>query len=168
MKTIQERLRDACNGKPAKIQWPHRLLHEAADALDSADALHMVAVEFVNDWKKGEFELPKLAKCDADTISLRCEDYRRGKRKEEMSESNKPLVPSEAKLKAIDLSWLWIAEALHHRTRAESAERELAAVKQENEKLRKVVEAAKRVSDYNTIKEPEKNFISPHGNRTLH
>ena len=81
MKTIQERLREACNGKPAKIQWPHRLLHEAADALDSADALHMVAVEFVNDWKKGEFELPKLAKCDADTISLRCEDYRRGKRK---------------------------------------------------------------------------------------
>ena len=29
------RLREACNGHPsAKIKWPHRLLHDAADAIE--------------------------------------------------------------------------------------------------------------------------------------
>jgi hypothetical protein len=36
--TLQDRLRDNCNGKPATIAWPHRILHEAADALDAAQA----------------------------------------------------------------------------------------------------------------------------------
>lgn len=34
-----ERVRAACNGHPhAKIAWPHRILHEAADALSSQAA----------------------------------------------------------------------------------------------------------------------------------
>lgn len=32
------RLRNACVGKPAKIPWPHRLLHEAADTIEAAQA----------------------------------------------------------------------------------------------------------------------------------
>lgn len=32
---IAKRLRDACVGHPcAKIPWPHRLLHDAADEID--------------------------------------------------------------------------------------------------------------------------------------
>ena len=36
--TISKRLRDECIGNPATIPWPHRILHEAADALDLYDA----------------------------------------------------------------------------------------------------------------------------------
>ena len=37
---LTERLRAACNGHPhAKIPWPHRILHEAADAIEQRDAL---------------------------------------------------------------------------------------------------------------------------------
>lgn len=28
------RLREACNGKPAKIEWPHRVLHDAANEIE--------------------------------------------------------------------------------------------------------------------------------------
>ena len=31
---IVERLRGSCVGTPAKIEWPHRLLHEAADEIE--------------------------------------------------------------------------------------------------------------------------------------
>jgi len=32
---LVERLRQACSGHPvAKIAWPHRILHEAADAIE--------------------------------------------------------------------------------------------------------------------------------------
>ena len=35
---IADELRKACSGHPhAKIAWPHRLLHRAADALDAKD-----------------------------------------------------------------------------------------------------------------------------------
>lgn len=38
MADLVERLRAACNGHPhAKIEWPHRILHEAADALEAAE-----------------------------------------------------------------------------------------------------------------------------------
>lgn len=33
-KDIVERLQEACVGKPAKIPWPHYLLHEAADEIE--------------------------------------------------------------------------------------------------------------------------------------
>lgn len=37
MVEIAKELREACSGHPhANIAWPHRLLHEAADALDAA------------------------------------------------------------------------------------------------------------------------------------
>lgn len=40
MDDLQTRLRAACNGHPAaKIPWPHRLLHEAADEIDRLNAL---------------------------------------------------------------------------------------------------------------------------------
>lgn len=31
---LPERLRDNCNGTPASIQWPHRILHEAAEEIE--------------------------------------------------------------------------------------------------------------------------------------
>ena len=31
---IVEKLRRACNGNPAVIQWPHRGLHDAADEIE--------------------------------------------------------------------------------------------------------------------------------------
>ena len=35
---ILQRLQDACNGNPATIQWPHRLLHDAIDEIKQARA----------------------------------------------------------------------------------------------------------------------------------
>lgn len=53
---IVERLREACVGKPAKIPWPHYLLHEAADeierlrtALAQADLRTGFAMEGIRD-----------------------------------------------------------------------------------------------------------------------
>jgi hypothetical protein len=40
------------------------------------DALHRAAVEFCNDWKKGDFALPRLAALDAEVLIDRCEQYR--------------------------------------------------------------------------------------------
>ncbi len=34
MSDLVERLRAACVGRPAKIAWPHRILHEAADEIE--------------------------------------------------------------------------------------------------------------------------------------
>jgi hypothetical protein len=35
--TLQDRLREACNGHPhTKIAWPHYVLHDSIDALDAA------------------------------------------------------------------------------------------------------------------------------------
>lgn len=35
---LAQRLRDACDGRPhAKIPWPHRLLHEAAEFVDASN-----------------------------------------------------------------------------------------------------------------------------------
>lgn len=46
MTPLAQKLRDACNGHPtAQIPWPHRLLHEAADALD---AVHSALKEISN------------------------------------------------------------------------------------------------------------------------
>ena len=33
--TLPKLLRDACNGQPAVIPWPHRLLHDAADWIEA-------------------------------------------------------------------------------------------------------------------------------------
>lgn len=38
MDNIREQLLGACVGKPAKIPWPHRLLHEAADHIEALEA----------------------------------------------------------------------------------------------------------------------------------
>ena len=36
--SLVERLRKACNGHPhAKIAWPHRVLHEAADRIEALE-----------------------------------------------------------------------------------------------------------------------------------
>ena len=35
---IRQRLLDACVGKPAKVPWPHRLLHDAADYIEALEA----------------------------------------------------------------------------------------------------------------------------------
>ena len=44
--------------------------------LQAANLLHSSAVEFVNDWHKGDFKLCFLAACDVQSISERCEQYR--------------------------------------------------------------------------------------------
>ena len=44
---IVRRLREACVGHPhAKIEWPHRILHEAASALSSLAAVAKAADEY--------------------------------------------------------------------------------------------------------------------------
>lgn len=46
-KTLVERLRAACDGHPhAKIPWPHRVLHEAADRIE-ADAARITMLDAV-------------------------------------------------------------------------------------------------------------------------
>jgi hypothetical protein len=42
---LVKRLRSACNGHPfAKIEWPHRVLHEAADEIERLQSELNVAV----------------------------------------------------------------------------------------------------------------------------
>lgn len=61
------RLRDACVGQPAKIPWPHRLLHDAADAIESlSDAIESLSKDAARiDWladpknEIGNVQLPK-------------------------------------------------------------------------------------------------------------
>jgi len=39
MTDLVERIRGACDGHPhAKIEWPHRILHEAADRIEALEA----------------------------------------------------------------------------------------------------------------------------------
>ena len=50
MNDLIKRLREACNVHPAaKIPWPHRILHEAADAIESlqyeVDAIPAIKAE---------------------------------------------------------------------------------------------------------------------------
>jgi hypothetical protein len=46
MATVAQKLRDLCVGHPAaEVPWPHRTLHEAADALDEA----LAALRLVKD-----------------------------------------------------------------------------------------------------------------------
>jgi hypothetical protein len=64
MSEIKERLKDACNGHPnAIIPWPHRLLHDAIDAIwegekriaeaESASASHLLEIEKLADENRG-------------------------------------------------------------------------------------------------------------------
>lgn len=47
-KDLAVRLRAACNGHPhAKIPWPHRILHEAADSIETLRVAHRHAAERV-------------------------------------------------------------------------------------------------------------------------
>ena len=43
--SVQQRLLDACVGKPAKVPWPHRLLHDGADEIDRLQAVNEELVE---------------------------------------------------------------------------------------------------------------------------
>lgn len=61
MTDIVKRLREACNGKPAKIPWPHRVLHEAADEIERLREIISIAMESIDaDDVIGAYE--KLAK----------------------------------------------------------------------------------------------------------
>lgn len=63
---LAKRLRDACVGHPhAKIPWPHRLLHEAADALDgqgfTEKFMHLKVHEAYAAWQRAnENDVSKL------------------------------------------------------------------------------------------------------------
>jgi len=47
MSDLPERLREVCNGHPAaKINWPHRLLHDAADEIERLNALLEIVWNF--------------------------------------------------------------------------------------------------------------------------
>jgi hypothetical protein len=37
--------------------------------LKAADKMHIAACEFVNDWRKGDFSLSSLARCDANSLA---------------------------------------------------------------------------------------------------
>jgi hypothetical protein len=41
----------------------------------AAERLHVAACEFLNDWKKGDFELPKLAQYDAESLCAAATAY---------------------------------------------------------------------------------------------
>lgn len=43
--SVHERLKAACTGTPAKISWPHRLLHDAADEIARLEAMLAKAKE---------------------------------------------------------------------------------------------------------------------------
>lgn len=49
-------------------------LKDIADAVEALEKVHICAVEFVNDWKKGDFRLDGLAKCDASSLYEACRD----------------------------------------------------------------------------------------------
>jgi hypothetical protein len=46
----------------------------SATLLAAYDRLHVSATEFINDWMKGDFDLPSLAKCDAGDLKEKCLD----------------------------------------------------------------------------------------------
>ena len=54
MSDLPERLREACKGHPvAKINWPHRLLHDAADEIERLRAENhrlRTVLEMVDAW----------------------------------------------------------------------------------------------------------------------
>lgn len=61
-------MRDLLNQDSRRI---NALIHE----INAAKRLHVAAVEFVNDWRKGDFELPSLAQHDANALAQRCDEY---------------------------------------------------------------------------------------------
>ena len=73
---ITQRLRAKCVGRPASIQWPHRLLHDAANHIEKlqAELLHSRAREteyqegFEEGWKAAEKANQKLAKAARDMM----------------------------------------------------------------------------------------------------
>lgn len=53
MSDIKERIKGHMAGKPAKIPWPHRVLHDAVCRIDELEAENKKlreALEFVADW----------------------------------------------------------------------------------------------------------------------
>jgi len=49
---LVKRLRESCHGYPAaEIQWPHRILHEAADAIEALEARVAELEAQVNSWR---------------------------------------------------------------------------------------------------------------------
>ncbi len=52
---MKARLLDACVGKPAKVPWPHRLLHDAVDAIEALEARQEkleAVVEAAREWRQ--------------------------------------------------------------------------------------------------------------------
>jgi hypothetical protein len=43
--------------------------------MSALEKIHVAAVEFLNDWKKGDFELPRLAEHDANALKEACLRY---------------------------------------------------------------------------------------------
>lgn len=52
----------------------------AVDAMDKGDDLYRSAIEFVQDWRKGDFSLCSLAECDAKSLEEACRRYRATRR----------------------------------------------------------------------------------------
>lgn len=67
MSDLPKRLREACNGHPsAAIPWPHRLLHEAADALDR----YLEREAMLTEVFESLFDLRTFEPCDDDDPRL--------------------------------------------------------------------------------------------------
>ena len=43
--------------------------------IKAADQMFYAAVEFLGDWRKGDFDLPKLASCDAEALEVKVKEY---------------------------------------------------------------------------------------------
>ena len=54
------------------------------DLLNHAEELLVMVVEFLNDWAKGDFELPELAKHDAEAMAEKAEKFSRELKKQSL------------------------------------------------------------------------------------
>lgn len=54
-----------------------KLAQQRGDLLNHAEELLVMVVEFLNDWGKGDFDLPELAKHDADAMAEKAEKFSR-------------------------------------------------------------------------------------------
>ena len=65
----------------ACLRTQTKLAQKRGDLLNHAEELLVTVVEFLNDWAKGDFDLPQLAKYDAEVMAEKAEKFSRELRK---------------------------------------------------------------------------------------
>lgn len=75
--SAETKLRAALDKKTAECQ-------RRGELLNHAEKLLVACVEFLNDWGKGDFDLPQLAKYDADAMAEKAEKFSRELQKQSL------------------------------------------------------------------------------------